>query len=110
MLKFTGQAKKGGVRIVVGSHSWAPYAETRFAYFREMELLQQAGLSMMEIIVAATMENARFFRIDERLGSIEKGKLADIIFVEGDPLKDIKAMLNIRRVMLNGVWISMDKK
>ncbi|HZI54027.1 MAG TPA: amidohydrolase family protein, partial [Chitinophagaceae bacterium] len=110
MLKFTGQAKKGGVRIVVGSHSWAPYAETRFAYFREMELLQQAGLSMMEIIVAATMENARFFRIDERLGSIEKGKLADIIFLEGDPLKDIKAMLNIRRVMLNGVWISVDKK
>jgi imidazolonepropionase-like amidohydrolase len=60
--------------------------------------------------VAATMENARFFRIDERLGSIEKGKLADIIFVEGDPLKDIKAMRNIRRVMLNGVWISMEKK
>ena len=110
MLKFTGQAGKGGVRIVVGSHSWVPYAETGFAYFREMELLQQAGLSMMEIIVAATMENARFFRIDERLGSIEKGKLADIIFIEGDPLKDIKAMLNIRRVMLNGVWISLDKK
>jgi imidazolonepropionase-like amidohydrolase len=110
MLKFTGQAKKGGVRIVVGSHSFVPYAETGYAYFREMELLQQAGLSMMEIIVAATMENARFFRIDERLGSIEKGKLADIIFVEGDPLKDIKAMLNIRRVMLNGVWIPIDKK
>ena len=110
MLKFTGQAKKGGVKIVVGSHSFVPYAETGYAYFREMELLQQAGLSMMEIIVAATMENARFFRIDERLGSIETGKLADIIFVEGDPLKDIKAMLNIRRVMLNGVWIPMDKK
>jgi imidazolonepropionase-like amidohydrolase len=110
MVKFTGQAKKGGVRIVVGSHSSAPYAETGFAYFREMELLQQAGLSTMEIIVAATMENARFFRIDERLGSIEKGKLADIIFVEGDPLKDIKAMRNVRRVMLNGSWISMEKK
>jgi len=109
MVKFTGQAKKGGVRIVVGSHSFVAYAETGFAYFREMELLQQAGLSTMEIIVAATMENARFFRIDERLGSIEKGKLADIIFVEGDPLKDIKTMRNIRRVMLNGSWISMEK-
>jgi len=110
MVKFVGQAKKGGVRIVVGSHSWVPYAEKGFAFFREMELLQQAGLTTMEIIVAATMENARFFRIDERLGSIEKGKLADIIFVEGDPLKDIKAMRNIQRVMLNGVWISMEKK
>ena len=110
MVKFVGQAKKGGVRIVVGSHSFVPYAETGFAYFRELELLQQAGLSTMEIIVAATMENARFFRIDERLGSIEKGKLADIIFVEGDPLKDIKVMRNIRRVMLHGVWIPVDKK
>ena len=60
--------------------------------------------------MAATMENARFFRIDERLGSIEKGKLADIILVEGDPLKDIKAMRNVRRVMINGVLISSDKK
>lgn len=110
MVKFVGQAKKGGVRIVVGSHTWVPYAETGFAYFREMELLQEAGLSMMEIIVAATMENARFFRIDERLGSIEKGKLADMIFVEGDPLKDIKVMLKVRRVMINGVWVSSDKK
>lgn len=56
------------------------------------------------------MENARFFRIDERLGSIEKGKLADIIFVEGDPLKDIKEMRNIRKVMLNGVWVPMAKE
>ncbi len=110
MMKLVGQAKKGGVRIVVGSHRWVSYAETGFAYFREMELLQDAGLSPMEIIVAATMENARFFRIDERLGSIEKGKLADIIFVEGDPLKDIKEMRNIRKVMLNGVWVPMAKE
>jgi imidazolonepropionase-like amidohydrolase len=109
MLKLVGQAKKGGVRIVVGSHGTVSYAETGFAYFREMELLQEAGLAPMEIIVAATMENARFFRIDERLGSIEKGKLADIIFVEGDPLKDISVMRKINRVMLNGEWIAFEK-
>jgi imidazolonepropionase-like amidohydrolase len=59
----------------------------------------------MEVLVAATMENARYFRVDERLGSIEKGKLADIIVVEGDPLKDIKVMRNVRRVMMNGSWV-----
>ena len=110
MVKFTGQAKKGGVRIVLGSHTWGPYAETGFAHFREMELFREAGLSPMEIIVAATMENARFFQIDERLGSIEKGKLADIILVEGDPSKDIEAMRRVRMVMLNGVWIPLNKK
>jgi imidazolonepropionase-like amidohydrolase len=75
-----------------------------------MELFQKAGLTPMEIIVSATMENARFFRIEERLGSIEKGKLADIILVEGDPLKDISAMSKVKKVMLNGVWVSPDKK
>ncbi len=109
MMKLVGKAKRGGVRIVVGSHGTVSYAEKGFAYFREMELLQAAGLTPMEIIVAATMENARFFRIDERLGSIEKGKLADIIFVEGDPLKDISIMRKINKVMLNGEWINYDK-
>lgn len=105
MLAFIGKAKKAGVRVVVGSHTYVAYAEYGYAYFREMELLLEAGLSPMEVIVAATMENARFFRVDERLGSIEKGKLADIIVVEGNPLKDIKAMRNVKRVMLNGVWV-----
>ncbi len=110
MLKFVGIAKKGGVRMVVGSHSWVPYAEPGFAYFREMELLHDAGLTNMEILQAATMENARFFRIDERLGSIEKGKIADIILVEGNPLEDISVMRNVKKVMLGGAWVSDIRK
>ena len=105
MMKFVQQAKAGGIRIVVGSHSYVPYADLGYAYHREMELLTEAGLSPMEVIVAATMENARFFRIDERLGSIETGKVADLLLIEGDPLKDIKAMRQVKRVMLNGVFI-----
>lgn len=109
MVKFTGMARKGGARIVVGSHSWVAYAEPGFAYFRELELLHEAGLSNMEILQAATLENARFFRIDERLGTIEKGKIADLILVEGDPLQNISVMRNAKMVMLNGVWVSASK-
>jgi imidazolonepropionase-like amidohydrolase len=105
MMRFVGKAKKGGVHFVVGSHSFVPYAELGFAYHREMELLNEAGLTNMDVIVSATMENARFFRIEERLGSIEEGKLADLVIIEGDPLKDIQAMRNVQRVMLNGVWV-----
>lgn len=105
MVKFVGLAKKGGARIVVGSHTWVPYAERGYAYFREMELLQQAGMTPMEIIQAATLENARFFRIEERVGTVEAGKLADLILVDGDPIADISHMRNVRRVMLNGTWI-----
>ena len=106
MVQFVGLAHDAGAKVVVGSHTWVPYAELGFAYFREMELLQDAGMSPMEIIQGATRVNAEFLRIAERLGTIEQGKLADLVLVEGDPLKDISAMRNVKKVMLNGVWIN----
>jgi len=105
MQAMTARMRKGGVRIVLGSHSSIPYAETGWAYQREMELLVESGLTPGETIVASTMENARNFRIDDRLGSIEKGKIADLVLVEGNPLEDIRKARNVRRVMLNGVWV-----
>ena len=104
MLKFVGLAKHAGARIVAGSHSSVPHAERGWAYQREMELLVESGLTPMDAIVAATTQQARFFRIAERLGSIEAGKLADLILVEGDPRQDIRAMRRVQRVMLNGKW------
>jgi imidazolonepropionase-like amidohydrolase len=105
MLKFVGMAKRAGARVVVGSHSSVPHAERGWAYQREMELLVESGMTPMEAIVAATAENARFFRIDDRLGSVEAGKLADMILVEGDPLKEIGALRHVQRVMLDGKWV-----
>ena len=58
----------------------------------------------MEAIVAGTMENARYFHIADRLGSVEAGKVADLVLVEGDPAKNISDMRHIKRVMLNGIW------
>jgi len=104
MEAFVGLAKKAGAKVVVGSHSDVPHAKRGWAYQREMELLVASGLTPMEAIVAGTMENARYFRIEDRLGSVAVGKLADLILVEGDPLKDISNMRRIKRVMLNGVW------
>jgi len=105
MMTFVGKANKSGVKIVVGSHSWVPYAEVGWAYQQEMILLAESGLSNMEIIVAATMENARFFRIEDRLGSVEAGKQADLLLIEGNPLEDLTAFYNVRKVLLNGVWV-----
>src|SRR5690349_12581493 len=104
MEAFVGLAHKAGAKIVVGSHSNVPHAKRGWAYQRELELLVESGLTPMEAIVAGTMENARYFHIADRLGSVEAGKLADLVLVEGDPAKDISKMRHIKRVMLNGVW------
>jgi imidazolonepropionase-like amidohydrolase len=59
----------------------------------------------MQAIVAGTLENARYFGASDRLGSIEPGKLADLVLVEGDPLGNISDMRRVKRVMLNGNWV-----
>ena len=104
MEAFVGLANKAGAKIVVGSHSDVPHAKRGWAYQRELELLVESGLTPMQAIVAGTMENARYFHIADRLGSVETGKLADLVLVEGDPLQNISNMRRIKRVMLNGVW------
>src|SRR5262245_7379576 len=106
MLKFARLCHRAGATFVVGSHSSVPKAERGWAYQREMELLAECGLPPTEVIAAATLNNARFFRVDGRLGSIEPGKLADLVLLDGDPLRDIKAMRQVRRVMLNGEWVT----
>ncbi|MFN0084383.1 MAG: amidohydrolase family protein [Blastocatellia bacterium] len=105
MLRFTGMVRRAGGRVVAGSHSSVPHAEPGWAYQRELELLVASGLTPMQALMAATIENARFFRIIDRLGTIEPGKLADLILIDGDPLKEISAMRRVSRVMLNGQWI-----
>jgi imidazolonepropionase-like amidohydrolase len=110
MLRFVGLARKAGTRMVVGSHSAVPHAERGWAYQRELELLVESGLTPLQAIVAATMENARFFRIADHLGSVEVGKLADLLLVEGDPLTNISAMRRVKRVMLNGVWVQTNRQ
>ncbi|MDF9800182.1 imidazolonepropionase-like amidohydrolase [Catalinimonas alkaloidigena] len=105
MMAFVGKAKAAGALVVVGSHAIVPYSDFGWAYQREMELLIESGLSNAEVIQAATMENARFLRIEDRLGSIEAGKQADLILVRGNPYEDIQAMYQIEKVMLNGSWV-----
>ena len=106
MLRFVGLCRDADADIVVGSHSMVPHADRGLAYQREMELLVDSGLSPREVILAATIQGARFLGCDDRLGSIEPGKRADLLLVEGDPTSDIAAMASVRRVMLNGEWVA----
>jgi imidazolonepropionase-like amidohydrolase len=106
MLQFVGMCHQAGVTIVAGSHTWVPHADLGWAYQRELELLVESGLEPLEAIKAGTVNNARFFGAEDRLGSIGPGKMADMVFVRGDPSRDIKDMYKVSCVMFNGRWIT----
>ncbi len=75
---------------------------------REMLLMAEAGLSASEVLIAATSGNARIFHVDDRLGAVRPGLLADLVAVAGDPTRDITAVEAVRLVMKDGVIVRDD--
>jgi imidazolonepropionase-like amidohydrolase len=71
----------------------------------ELELMRKAGMTPLQIMVAATKNAAHVCNLEEELGTLEPGKLADILVVEGNPLEDLNALTNVRMVIHNGVII-----
>jgi hypothetical protein len=69
---------------------------------QEMVMFVESGLSPMQAIQAATINVAKSFRKDKDFGTVEPGKFADIVAIEGDPLLDIWATQNVKMVMLGG--------
>lgn len=100
MMEFTAIAHRAGVPVIASSHGPTPESN-----HHELELLVHAGLSPMEAIQTATGQAAPFFGAAERLGTIEQGKVADLVLLSEDPLADISAVRAVRRVMLAGKWV-----
>ena len=73
-----------------------------FAYHRELMAMVWAGIPVADVLKAATINGARALGVDDKLGSIEVGKLADLIIVRGNPLEDITHARDIEQIMKNG--------
>lgn len=87
-----------GVPIVAGTDKALP----AHSLHRELELYVHAGLSPMDVIQLATLGSAKVMGMDREVGSIEPGKRADMILVDGNPLEDFSALRRVTRVISNG--------
>lgn len=97
------KAMEAGVKIACGSDS-TPTAEfTR----RELEHMVRAGMSEMDALVAATRTGAELCQVSDRLGTIEVGKVADLLVLSADPLENIENVRKVRNVIKDGKFVSL---
>jgi imidazolonepropionase-like amidohydrolase len=92
-----------GAYIGVGTDAASPLNFHTEAIWREMSALVDSGMTPIEVISAATKTNAEILGHIDRLGTIEVGKLADLIVVDGNPLADIDVLANVDIVVRDGV-------
>jgi imidazolonepropionase-like amidohydrolase len=98
LLGLLATLHKAGVTIVAGTDQAVP----GHSLHRELELYVQAGFTPLEALQAATIVPARALKRDRELGTVEAGKLADFLVIDGDPLADIRALRKIKIVVSDG--------
>ena len=91
-MTFVNEFKNRGGRVTAGSDSGYIYQLYGFGYVRELELLREAGFHPLEVIQSATLNGAEALGMDEQIGTIEPGKLADLVIVAENPLQDFKVL------------------
>jgi len=102
---LVGKLHAAGVPVVVGTDQTVP----GHSVHREIELYTKGGFTPLEAIQAATIVPARAMGLEKELGTIEAGKRADLILVNGNPLEDIHNIRNVEFVMTSGKMFKTDK-
>jgi imidazolonepropionase-like amidohydrolase len=98
--------QRAGVKILAGTDSAGIYLYPGFSLHDELVLLVKAGLTPMQALQAATIDPATFLGLSESFGSLEKGKIANMVLLEANPLVDISNTQKIASVVLRGRLIS----
>lgn len=98
---------EGGAHITAGTDS--PILPFGLSLHLEIQTYVDGGLTPFQALQSATIWAAESLAVDGDLGSIEPGKLADIVIVEGDPLKNIRDAWNVKKVIKNGMMYSVEE-
>lgn len=100
-MQFVNEFKNRGGRVTLGSDAGYIYKLYGFGYIQEMELLREAGFHPLEIFMSASIKGAEEVGAADRLGTIEVGKLADIVLVDANPLENIKVLYGTGAIRVN---------
>ena len=100
-MSFINEYKNKGGRVTTGSDNGFIYQTYGFGYIRELELLREAGFHPLEVITSATLKGAQALGAEKDLGSVEVGKLADLVVVDANPLENLQYLYGTGAVFLN---------
>jgi imidazolonepropionase-like amidohydrolase len=100
--RVVGEMQQAGVKILAGTDTPAPFVYPGFALHEELALLVKSGLTPMQALQAATSNAAEFMGKSATQGTIEKGKVADLLLLDANPLADIHNTSRIIAVVVRG--------
>src|SRR5436189_4404757 len=100
-MTFVNEYKNRGGRVTTCSDNGFIYQTYGFGYIRELELLREAGFHPLEVIRSATLYGAQALGVDKDLGTIEVGKLADMVIVDANPLENLQVLYGTGAIRLN---------
>lgn len=100
-MAFVNDYKNRGGRVTVGSDSGFIYQLYGFGTIQELELLREAGFHPLEVLRSATLNGAEVLRADDRIGSVEPGKLADLAILSENPMANLKVLYGTGHIKLD---------
>ena len=106
-LRILGAMHRAGVPVLAGTDGawYQAYTYAGFSLHDELALLVRAGLTPAEALQTATINPPRFLGMEKDLGSVEPGKIADLVLLDADPLQDIHNTMRISAVFVSGRYI-----
>lgn len=105
-LEFVGRAHRHGVKIAAGTDMPNPFILPGSGLHDELDLLHSTGMSRHDVIRAATRTGAELLSVSQDLGTVEKGKVADLLIVDGNPLQDLGCLRRPWAVLKAGIEVA----
>ncbi len=103
------RVRDAGIPIAMGTDAGNPLTLHGPSVYAEMEAMQAAGMKPMEVLVASTHGGARAMGLEKEIGTIENGKIADLLIVNADPTADVANLRKLRAVVRGGVLRTIEE-